>query len=101
LPIHKIEGFEVGQVLHLPGTTVGSVNLKGPDGAHVATAQLGQVAGKRAVRIEPVKVEMQETDPVFAPDSAGDPMAPIDSAAVTADQIQPSPSETGLIESSS
>lgn len=60
LPISKIEEFEVGQVLHLAGTTVGSVTLRGPAGEAVATARLGQIAGKRAVRVEPVTVHMQD-----------------------------------------
>ena len=60
LPISKIEEFEVGQVLELAGTTVGSVTLVGADGKPVATARLGQVAGKRAVRVEPEQVQLQE-----------------------------------------
>jgi len=64
LPISKIEDFEVGQVLELAGTTVGSVTLVGPDGKAVATARLGQIAGKRAVRVEPLYVEMQDTAPL-------------------------------------
>lgn len=67
LPIGKIEAFEVGQVLQLAGTTVGSVTLMGPGGEKVATARLGQVAGKRAVRIEATQVEMQDDPPKLAP----------------------------------
>lgn len=67
LPINKIEEFEVGQVLHLAGTTVGSVSLTGPSGKVVATARLGQVAGKRAVRIETDVVELQDSAPDMAP----------------------------------
>lgn len=63
LPISKIEEFEVDQVLHLAGTTVGSVTLMGPAGQAIATARLGQVAGKRAVRIEPMHVELQDDTP--------------------------------------
>lgn len=63
LPISKIEDFEVGQVLQLAGTTVGSVTLTGPDGKPVAMARLGQVAGKRAVRIEPLHIELQDDPP--------------------------------------
>jgi flagellar motor switch protein FliM len=63
LPISKIEEFEVGQVVQLAGTTVGSVTLVGPDGKAVATARLGQVAGKRAVRIEPVQIQLQDDVP--------------------------------------
>ena len=67
LPISKIEAFEVGQVLQLAGTTVGSVMLTGPGGEKVATARLGQVAGKRAVRIEVAQVDMQDDPPKLAP----------------------------------
>lgn len=63
LPISKIEEFVVGQVLHLPGTTVGSVTLTGPGGEPVATARLGQVAGKRAVRVELLAVHLQDDVP--------------------------------------
>ena len=66
LPIHKIEAFEVGQVLNLAGTTVGSVTLRGPRGEAVAMARLGQVAGKRAVRVEHERVEMQDDPPKVA-----------------------------------
>jgi len=72
LPIDKIRAFEVGQVLHLPGTTVGSVTLTGPDGTQVATARLGQVAGKRAVRIERPEIELQDSAPA-APVAAPEP----------------------------
>ena len=67
LPISKIEGFAVGQVVALAGTTVGSVRLIGPGDEEVATARLGQVAGKRAVRIEVPRVEMEEAPPHAAP----------------------------------
>ncbi len=52
LPLRAVEGFAVGQVIALNGTTVGSVRLEGPDGATLAQARLGQAAGLRAVRIE-------------------------------------------------
>ncbi|AKS45747.1 flagellar motor switch protein FliM [Octadecabacter temperatus] len=67
LPIGKIDAFEVGQVVQLAGTTVGSVTLTGPGGEKVATARLGQVAGKRAVRIEDAQVDMQDAPPKLAP----------------------------------
>jgi flagellar motor switch protein FliM len=66
MPIHKIEEFEVGQVLNLAGTTVGSVTLIGPGGDIVTTARLGQVAGKRAVRVQHSKVELQDDPPNLA-----------------------------------
>lgn len=60
MPIHKLEEFEVGQVLNLAGTTVGSVTLTGPGGIIITTARLGQVAGKRAVRVQHSRVELQD-----------------------------------------
>lgn len=60
LPISKIDAFEVGHILQLAGTTVGSVTLTGSAGQSLATARLGQVAGKRAVRVEPLDVQLQE-----------------------------------------
>lgn len=63
LPINAVEAFEIGQVITLAGTTVGSVTLTGPGGEVVAAARLGQVAGKRAVRIEPEHIEMQDDPP--------------------------------------
>lgn len=53
LSLRSVEKFEVGLVLPLPGVTVGSVVLLGPQNTQVATARLGQVNGMRAVRIEP------------------------------------------------
>ena len=82
LPISKIEGFEVGQSIPLAGTTVGSVVLTGPGGKAVASARLGQFAGKRAVRIKPEVAELQEADalpiaePPVVPDMASDPPTP-------------------------
>ena len=52
LPLKRVEGFAVGDVLPLPGVTVGSLRLEGPDDAPVAPARLGQVMGLRAVRLE-------------------------------------------------
>lgn len=69
LPISAIETFEVGQVVPLVGTTVGSVTLTCPEGKYVAHARLGQVAGKRAVRIETPNVELQEAMPSSAIDT--------------------------------
>ena len=67
LSMDKVENFEVGQVLHLAGTTVGSLMLMGPDGKMAAKARLGQVAGKRAVRIQQTVDELQEAPPMMPP----------------------------------
>ena len=73
MPIAKVEAFEVGQVIALPGTTVGSVTLRGAGGEVAASARLGQIAGKRAVRIEEHTVEME---PDGTPYGDGAPPAP-------------------------
>ncbi|WP_375282195.1 FliM/FliN family flagellar motor switch protein [Pseudooctadecabacter sp.] len=60
MPIEQIEAFEVGQVVPMAGTTVGSVMLTGPDGGVLAMARLGQTAGKRAVRLEQPTLAMED-----------------------------------------
>ena len=52
LPLRQAEVLEVGQLLSLPGVTVASLRLEGPDGRVVAQGRLGQSAGMRAIRIE-------------------------------------------------
>lgn len=52
LPLSRVEGFEIGQSLPLPGVTVKSVRIEGPDGRQIAEGRLGQITGSRAVRIE-------------------------------------------------
>jgi flagellar motor switch protein FliM len=52
LTIEAAEGLRVGQVVPLPGVTVASVRIEGPDGTDLGPARLGQVAGMRAVRLE-------------------------------------------------
>lgn len=65
MSLRQVDGFEVGQVLALPGVGVGSVRIEGPGGRMVATARLGQVAGLRAVRIErPTPPQMAEARPL-------------------------------------
>ncbi|SMX38130.1 FliM/FliN family flagellar motor switch protein [Octadecabacter ascidiaceicola] len=90
LPISKIEAFEVGQVLQLAGTTVGSVTLTGPGGEAVSTARLGQVAGKRAVRIEDAQIEMLDDPPML-------PSAPQPSPHNTAATPEPTPTAADLV----
>ncbi|SHJ21957.1 hypothetical protein [Wenxinia saemankumensis] len=53
LPLARAEGLKVGQVLALPGIGVGSVQLESAPGCRFAPARLGQVAGLRAVRLQP------------------------------------------------
>jgi len=66
MSIANIEQFEVGQLLHLAGTTVGSVTLLGPSGEALAPARLGQVAGLRAVRIQTPEVTLEDAKPATA-----------------------------------
>lgn len=63
MPLSQAEKIAVGQVIALPGCTVGSVQLLDPNGVVVSAAKLGQVAGKRAVRLEtPPAIEMTEVN---------------------------------------
>lgn len=63
LSLRQVDGFGVGQLIALPGVTVGSLRLETPDGKLVARAKLGQMAGLRAVRVQvPAPAEMTETD---------------------------------------
>ena len=63
LPLYQAENLSVGQVLPLPGCTVGSVKLLACDGRRVATARLGQSGGMRAVRIEAAPhLQMEDMD---------------------------------------
>ena len=64
LSLRQVDGFHVGQVIALPGITVGSVRLEATDGRLLARARLGQMAGLRAVRVQlPAAPEMTETRP--------------------------------------
>ena len=52
MPLSRATTLEVGQVVPLPGCTVGSVRLVAPDGKVVGRARLGQMAGQLAVRLQ-------------------------------------------------
>lgn len=52
IPLAQARNLAVGQMIPLPGCTVSSIRLITADGDKVAEAKLGQVGGKRAVRIE-------------------------------------------------
>ncbi len=61
LPLRLVEGFELGQVLALPGVSVGSVRIEAADARLIGQARLGQMSGMRAVRIGPPgRPEMEE-----------------------------------------
>ena len=51
MPLGDAQALKVGQVVPLPGCTVNSVRLIAPDGRCVARAKLGQMGGKRAIRV--------------------------------------------------
>jgi len=52
LPLGKVDGLQVGDILPLYGATVASVRLFAPDQVLVGTARLGQSGGMRAVRVQ-------------------------------------------------
>ena len=61
LSLRQVDGFHVGQMLALPGITVGSIKMEAADGRVLARARLGQMTGLRAVRLQvPTAVEMTE-----------------------------------------
>ncbi len=61
MPIAQARSLQVGQVIPLAGCSVNSVRLLASDGKQVGTAKLGQLGGKRAVRIEaPPRPQMGE-----------------------------------------
>ncbi|WP_322895101.1 MULTISPECIES: FliM/FliN family flagellar motor C-terminal domain-containing protein [unclassified Yoonia] len=57
LPLGQAQALKVGQVLPLPGCSVTSVRLIAADGRSVARVKLGQMGGKRAVRITLEQIE--------------------------------------------
>jgi flagellar motor switch protein FliM len=71
LPLAEAEALAPGQVLPLPGVTVASVQLRA-GGCDLGPARLGQMAGRRAVRLE------QPVPPQLTGLSGGlaDPMPP-------------------------
>ena len=49
MPLNKIEGTEVGDIVTLPVGAIRNVSLEGLDGRRVAIARLGQIGGAKAV----------------------------------------------------
>lgn len=71
LSLRQVDGFHVGQMIALPGITVGSVKLEAADGRVLARARLGQMTGLRAVRLQvPGPVEMSEVPGYVVPGRA-------------------------------
>ena len=61
VPLRQAQAFAIGDVVDLPGCSVMSVRLFAPDGRCVAQGKLGQMSGKRAVRImAPVAAQMDD-----------------------------------------
>jgi flagellar motor switch protein FliM len=54
MPLDRVEGLRIGDVLALPGASLGDVRLFATGGQTVATGRLGQTAGLRAVRVSDV-----------------------------------------------
>lgn len=80
LPLSKATALKVGDLIDLPQETLYAVALRGPDEKTIARCRLGQVAGKRAVRLQvkssgatlPHKPqETQSADARFVPTTFG------------------------------
>lgn len=66
LPLSDLRGLRAGQVLRLAGARLDAVQLEAPGGGGPIAGRLGQVAGRRALRIESGAI----------PDLAGLPVRP-------------------------
>lgn len=72
LPLGRVMGFAVGDVIALPRAGVDSVQIETSDGRRLAEGQLGQNRGMRAVRLtldagfaaQPVQASVERPDPV-------------------------------------
>ncbi|NBD29403.1 MAG: flagellar motor switch protein FliM [Alphaproteobacteria bacterium] len=60
LPLSKVNGFEVGQVLSLGPMSLGAVRLESAGTPLAGHVRLGQMAGLRAVRLERPPQDMQD-----------------------------------------
>ena len=92
LSLATAEALRIGQVLALPGVTVTSVQMEGPGGARMMSARLGQMAGRRAVRLEvPMPPELQPGGARMAGPSAAGAMLPTPDPAVADPMGGPGP----------
>lgn len=66
VPLSEVRGLRRGQLLRLAGAQLDAVRLEAPGGGQPLAGRLGQVAGRRALRIESGGI----------PDLAGLPMRP-------------------------
>ena len=62
LPLSRITGFSVGQMIPLTGCSVGAVRIEDPEGVVVARGRLGQKGGHIAVRIE---TDLPREEPIW------------------------------------
>jgi flagellar motor switch protein FliM len=51
LPLARIASLAPGDLLPLPSTVLGAISIEGGDGRRIAGARLGQVDGRKAVRL--------------------------------------------------
>jgi flagellar motor switch protein FliM len=73
LPLSEAEALTAGQILPLPGVTVASVQLQA-GGFDLGPARLGQMSGRRAVRLEqPVPPQLGDLPPLMADPSLPPP----------------------------
>ncbi|ARO14950.1 putative flagellar switch protein FliM [Ketogulonicigenium robustum] len=62
IPLSQIEGLAVGDVLSLPGASLGAVRLIGAGDAQVGFGHLGKAGGMRALRLTGAAVTPDEID---------------------------------------
>ena len=78
ISLAEAEALQVGQVLPLPGCTVSSARLVALDGKVTLPAKLGQIGGKRAVRIEQAPSETMADLAAIPADAPMQAAPPID-----------------------
>jgi len=92
IPLHQVQNWRVGSVLEIPATAMERVALGRRGGAPVAHGRLGQLRGRRAVRLNALSREGAEVPRIEAeamaegaipprsdqPADAPDPGAPLD-----------------------
>ncbi len=76
VPLSRVLGMKVGEVLILPMAAIDRISVEGLDGQRVAVGRLGQNRGMRAVRLIPAAVAMPERTGVLpATSSPGPPQS--------------------------
>lgn len=85
IPLSKLREWTVGLEFEIPKTAIVNVSVEGIDGTRVAKAKLGQVEGRRAIRLEMVKRSngpVQEFQTAATPSQL--PEVPVEEANVNA-----------------